>query len=161
MDGTLVRLVTFQTEQSAQMTEWVQARLNDMSQTLEHQWSQQLQAQVETLTQSLAASQRVAMQSLIQTLSAEQHAVARLLLQAIQEGGSTAKMQQLEPRLEKKLEAMFAEPHAVETPPAQSAKAQPASSSEETPVWLWAVLGAFGAITLTLGVLTTINLMGH
>jgi actin-related protein len=161
MDGTLVRLVTFQTEQSTQMTEWVQARLNDMSQSLEQQWRQQLQSQVEALTQSLAASQRVAMQNLIQTLSSEQQAVAQLLLQAIQEGGSTSKMQQLEPRLEKKLEALFAEPHSVEAAPAKPAADEPASSGEETPLWLWAVLGGFGVITLILGVLTTVNLMGH
>jgi actin-related protein len=132
-----------------------------MSQSLEQQWRQQLQSQVEALTQSLAASQRVAMQNLIQTLSSEQQAVAQLLLQAIQEGGSTSKMQQLEPRLEKKLEALFAEPHAVEAAPAKPAADEPASSGEETPLWLWAVLGGFGVITLILGVLTTVNLMGH
>lgn len=148
MASTLERVVSHQTEVSERQVQMLQRELTLRGETMQAQIQLHLQTQLESLQLAL----------LDQFDARWQQVLAQNELKS--PAPSQDRMQKLEPRLESRLEALFQHaPGATKDKPVSPDQAS-GSGQEPIPLWMWVMLGGVSTLTVVLGIVATIKLLG-
>ena len=146
MASTLERVMNHQTEVSERQVQLLQRELTERGEAMQTQIRSVLDTQLQAWQDAMTAQFDQRWQQLM-----DQNAIKS-------NAPTPDRMQKLEPRLESRLEALFhhSPGGSKERPPIE---ANP--SGESIPVWLWLLLGAVSTITVVIGVVAAIKLLGH
>jgi hypothetical protein len=70
-------------------------------------------------------------------------------------------MQKLEPRLESRLEALFQHAPGASKDKSSTSGHDDESGQDAVPMWLWVLLGGVSTVTVVLGIIAAVKLLGH
>ncbi len=151
MASTLERVVNHQAEVSERQVQMLQQELISRGEAMQAQIQVQLQTQLESVQQALLDQFDARWQQVL-----EQNA-----LKSSAPTTAPDRMQKLEPRLESRLEALFQHAPGASKDKSSTPGHDDESGQDAVPMWLWVLLGGVSTVTVVLGIIAAVKLLGH